>query len=139
MFTDREMRFVTRMRVARMATADATGQPHAIPIVFATDGQRLYTPLDEKPKRLGPKQLKRVRNLLENPRVAIVLDQYDEDWSRLAWLIVIGRGGVVEDGAVHATGVQLLHEKYPQYRAMPLDERPLIVVTPERVTSWGAL
>jgi PPOX class probable F420-dependent enzyme len=127
------------MRVARLATADAVGQPHAIPIVFATDGQRLYTPLDDKPKRLAPRQLKRVRNVLENPRVAIVLDHYDEDWSRLAWLIVTGRGAIVEGGDVHATGVRLLHEKYAQYRAMPLDDRPLIVVTPERVTSWGAL
>ena len=139
MFTDSQRQFLTRMRVARMATADATGQPYVIPIVFATDGQRLYTPLDEKPKRLGPKQLKRVRNVLENPRVAIVLDQYDEDWSKLAWLLITGRGDVVESGDVHVTGVQLLHEKYPQYRAMPLNDRPLIVVTPVRVTSWGAL
>ncbi|MBI4265669.1 MAG: TIGR03668 family PPOX class F420-dependent oxidoreductase [Acidobacteria bacterium] len=127
------------MRVARLATADATGQPHVVPVVFAADVQRLYTPIDAKPKRVDPRQLRRVRNLLANPQVAVVVDEYDEDWSRLAWVLVTGRADIVERGEAHAIGVRLLEEKYPQYGAMPLDQRPVIVVTPARVTSWGSL
>ena len=138
-FTDAERRFLTRMRVARLATADAALRPHVIPIVFAIDDRKLYTPVDGKPKRVAPGQLKRVRNLLDNPQVAIVVDEYDEDWTRLAWVLVTGRGEMVEGGAAHAVGVGLLQRKYPQYKAMPLADRPLIVVTPLGVTSWGAL
>lgn len=138
-FSAAELAFLARMRVARLATADVAGQPHVIPIVFGTDGLRLYTPLDEKPKRAAPGELKRVRNLLANPQVACVADQYDEDWTRLAWVLITGRAEMVEDGQAHETGVRLLHEKYPQYEAMPLEHRPLIVVRPTRVTSWGAL
>ncbi len=138
-FTEAELAFLSRMRVARMATADTGGQPHVVPIVFATDGHALYTPLDEKPKRVAPRELKRARNLLDNPQLAIVVDRFDEDWTRLAWVMVTGRGEIVESGEAHGTGVRLLEKKYPQYGAMPLEGRPLIVVTPVRVTSWGAL
>src|SRR5687768_17640075 len=98
------------MRVARMATADAAGQPHVIPIVFAVDNRRLYTPLDEKPKRVAPRQLKRVRNLLLNPQLAIVVDHFDENWAQLAWVMVTGRGAIAETGDAHATGLRLLEE-----------------------------
>ena len=138
-FTEAELHFLARMRVARLATTNASGQPHVIPIVFATDGQRLYTPVDEKPKRVAPNQLKRVRNLLINPRVAVVVDEYDEDWTHLAWVLVMGRGEIVEGGEAHATGIRRLQDKYPQYDVMPLEHRLLIVVTPVRVTGWGAL
>jgi len=137
--TEAERRFLTRVRVGRLATTDASGQPHVVPIVFAIDGHKLYTPIDEKPKRVLPSQLKRVRNLLANPQIAIVVDEYDEDWTRLAWVLVTGRAELVETGEVHATGVRLLQDKYPQYKAMPLVSRPLIVVTPIGTTSWGAL
>ena len=138
-FTETELDFLNRTRVGRLATGDAAGQPHVIPIVFATDGRRLYTPLDEKPKRVEPSQLKRVRNLLENPKVAFVVDDYDEDWTQLAWMLVKGTGKIAEKGEAHATGVRLLEEKYAQYKRMPLKDRPLIVITPSHVTSWKAL
>lgn len=138
-FTESERVFLNRLRVARLATADASGQPHVIPIVFAIDGRLLYIPIDEKPKQVAPKELKRVRNLLVNPQLAIVADEYDEDWTRLAWVLVTGRGEIVEQGEAHLTAVRLLHAKYTQYKAMPLDRRPIIVVTPLTVTSWGAL
>src|SRR5574341_2001968 len=138
-FTEAELQFLARMRVARLATADAAGQPHVIPIVFATDGRRLYTPVDEKPKRVAPRQLKRVRNLRVNPQVAVVVDEYDEDWTRLAWTLVTGRAEIVEAGETHAAGLRLLQAKYPQYGVMPLEHRLLIVVTPARVISWGRL
>jgi PPOX class probable F420-dependent enzyme len=135
-FTEAELDFLTRTRVGRLATADGTGQPHVIPIVFATDGRTLYTPLDSKPKRVAPSQLKRVRNLFENPQVAFVVDYYDDDWTQLAWVLVKGTGEMVENGEAHDNGVHLLQEKYPQYEAMPLKDRPLIVITPSHVTSW---
>jgi PPOX class probable F420-dependent enzyme len=138
-FTEAELDLLTRTRVGRLATADAAGQPHVIPVVFATDGRKLYTPLDEKPKRVAPSQLKRVRNLFENPKVALVVDHYDEDWAQLAWVLVKGTGKVVEKGEAHATGVRLLQEKYPQYQRMPLKDRPLIVITPWHVMSWKAI
>ena len=138
-FTEAELDFIARTRVGRLATADAAGQPHVIPVVFATDGRKLYTPVDAKPKRVAPSQLKRVRNLFENPKVAFIVDDYTEDWTQLAWVLVRGTGKTVEEGEAHATGVRLLQEKYPQYEGMPLKARPLIVITPSHVTSWKAL
>ena len=138
-FTEVETRFLARMRVARLATADNSGKPHVIPIVFASDGKRLYTPLDQKPKRVRPDRLRRVRNLLGNDQVAVVVDSYEEDWTRLAWVLVKGTGEFLESGEVHQNGVRLLEAKYPQYEDMPLGECPLIVVTPTEVSSWGAL
>ena len=137
-FTEAELDFLRRTRVGRLATADATGQPHVIPVVFATDGHNLYTPVDHKPKRVAPNQLRRVRNVFENPKIAFVVDVYDEDWTQLAWLLVRGTGTLVENGETHITGVRLLEEKYAQYEAMPLKTRPLIVMTPSHVTSWKA-
>ena len=135
-FTPEELEFLSKTRVARLATADKAGQPHVIPIVFATDGRKLYTPLDKKPKRIAPNQLKRVRNLLENPKVAFVIDHWDEDWTKLAWLMVRGTGQLLESGEAYQTGVRLLEKKYPQYDQMPLKDRPLIVITPSDVMSW---
>ncbi len=138
-FTEEELDFLTRMRVGRLATADAAAQPHVIPVVFATDGRKLYVPVDEKPKRVRPRELKRVRNLFENPKVAFVVDHYDEDWNQLEWLLVRGAGALVENGETHAAGVRLLQEKYAQYEAMPLKDRPLILITPSHITNWKAL
>jgi PPOX class probable F420-dependent enzyme len=135
-FSRAEAAFLARTRVARLATADPAGQPYVIPIVFAIDDNRLFTPIDEKPKRLGPAQLRRVRNLVENPQVAVVADEYDEDWTRLAWVLVLGRAEIVDAGESHSTGIRLLREKYRQYQAMNLEDRPLIAVTPTKVTSW---
>jgi PPOX class probable F420-dependent enzyme len=137
MFSERERIFFARMRVARLATADDTGQPHVIPIVFAADNQRLYTPLDNKPKRVEPRELRRVRNMVQNPKVAVVIDHYDEDWTQLAWVLVTGQAAILERGEAYDAGVRLLQEKYSQYQAMPLKDRPLIAITPIRVTSWG--
>ena len=138
-FTDRELDFLTRMRVGRLATADAAGQPHVVPVVFATDGRNIYTPLDEKPKRVQPRELKRVRNLFENPKVAFIVDHYEEDWTQLSWLLVRGTGTLVENGEAHVTGVRLLQKKYAQYEKMSLKDRPLIVIAPSDVTSWKPL
>ena len=137
-FTKEELDFLSAARVGRLATAGTSGQPHVIPIVFATDGQRLYTPIDRKPKRVAANQLQRVRNLLENPKIAFVVDHYEEDWRKLAWLLVKGTGRFLESGEEHAKGVRLLEEKYRQYGQMPLKDRPLIVIAPSEITSWSS-
>jgi len=137
-FTDSERDFLKHARVARLATADGSGDPHVVPIVFALDGNTVYTPLDDKPKRVPLKHLTRVRNIVANPHVALVVDEYDEDWTRLAWVLVRGTAAVCESGSVQSTGIRLLREKYPQYEQMTLDGRPIIVITPTAIASWGA-
>ena len=133
-------RFLTRRRVAHLATATADGGPHVVPICFALIEDAIYIALDEKPKRGGdPRQLRRVRNLIANPRVSIVADEYAEDWARLGFVLVYARARLIEAGLEHATAIAALRQKYPQYQAMALEERPVIVADIERVTTWGAL
>ncbi len=126
-------------RVARLATVDAAAHPSVVPICYAGDGRAIYSALDEKPKRVAPTRLKRVRNLLERPEVALVVDDYDEDWSRLSHLIVRGRAALLEPAtAEHARAVALLRARYPQYRAMVIEAQPVIVVRPVSARFWSA-
>ena len=92
MLSDTQRRFVESMRVARLATADGGGAPHVVPVCYALLGESLYVTIDEKPKRAGVRAMKRLRNIEENPTVAVVVDRYDDDWSRLAWVMLRGRG-----------------------------------------------
>lgn len=132
--------FLVRQRVARLATADAAGTPHAVPVCFACSRDAIYIALDEKPKHVPPVRLKRVRNIIENPSVALVADRYAEDWSLLAFVLVRGRADLLEPGAgEHAAAVRLLRGKYHQYETMPIEENPVISIRPERVASWGPL
>ena len=129
--------FLDRQRVAHLATADALGTPHVVPICFARIDTRLYIAIDEKPKRGAPRGLRRVRNILANPRVAIVADVYDEDWSRLGFVLVEGSARMLDDGEEHRAAVVALRARYAQYRAMRLEDRPVIAVDVERATRWG--
>ena len=90
--------FVSSRRVARLATADASGRPHVVPICYAFDGDSLYSAIDLKPKRVGPRQLKRVRNLLDNPQVAVIVDDYSEDWSALGYVLIRGAAEIMDVG-----------------------------------------
>jgi coenzyme F420-0:L-glutamate ligase / coenzyme F420-1:gamma-L-glutamate ligase len=132
--------FLVRQRVARLATADASGNPHAVPVCFAFSGTSLYIALDEKPKKVPVTDLKRVRNILENPEVALISDRYAEAWDLLAFVMVRGRAELLEPGAEeHAAAVRLLRGKYHQYEAMKIEETPVIAIRPEKAVSWGAL
>ena len=131
--------FIRDARVAHLATADKSGQPHVIPICFVFDGKHFYSPIDEKPKRAAPAKLKRLRNIAENPNVALVIDHYDEDWRKLAYVLIFGRARVINRGILHRQAVRRLRRKYPQYRRMAIDQRPLIVIIPKRITAWGSL
>ncbi len=138
-FTPEQTSFLVRQRVARLATASSSGEPHAIPVCFAFDGRSIYIALDEKPKNVSPTRLKRVRNILENPNVALVVDRYYEDWDLLAYVMVRGRAGLIEPGAEgHTAAVRLLRGKYHQYEQMKL-EAPVISINPHRAASWGDL
>src|SRR5215212_7199742 len=91
-----ETSFLVRQRVARLATADGIGEPHAVPVCFAYDGRLVHIALDEKPKNVPATRLKRVRNILENPNVALVADRYSEDWDLLAFVMMRGRAELVQ-------------------------------------------
>jgi len=132
--------FLVRRRVAHLATADAEGRPHAVPVCFAYAPGAVYIALDEKPKDVPPDRLKRVRNILENPSVTLVADRYEEDWSLLAFVMVRGRAELLDPGSEeHASAVRLLRGKYHQYEAMRLEENPVIAIRPWSAASWGAL
>ena len=136
--TGKEAAFVRGQRVGRLATADADGHPHVVPVCYAFDGARFYTPLDEKPKRVAGKELRRVRNIEARHEASLVIDQYDDDWSRLGYVLVHGHADLLAPGdARHALALALLRERYTQYREMNLERQLVIVITPERVVSWG--
>ena len=134
-----QRRFVESMRVARLATADASGAPHVVPVCYALLDDSLYVTIDEKPKRRGVRAMKRLRNIEENPSVAVVVDRYDDDWSRLAWVMLRGRAEILDDGDEHDRAQAALRERYPQYRAMRLEPLPVIALRIGRVNAWGAL
>ncbi len=115
------------------------GNPHVVPVCFAIAGDSLYITIDEKPKRAGGRPLKRLRNMMDNPSTAFVADRYDEDWTRLGWVMLRGRAEILADGAEHDSAQAILRDRYPQYRAMQLAELPVIALRIERVTSWGNL
>ncbi len=127
-------------RVARLATADAAGRPHLVPVCFVYDGRLFYTPLDRKPKRTPPERLARVRNILANPHVALLIDEYGEDWEGLWYILVRGTAALVEPGPEHAQALRLLKEKYPPYAAGLLPEdAALIRITPTKIVPWGKI
>ena len=125
-------------RVARLGTADRAGQPLVVPVCYVFDGRLCFSALDSKPKRVAAIELRRVRNIAENPRVSLTVDRYDEEWSRLCWVIVEGRADILTDGSERAGAVDLLRDKYAQYRAMGLDRdsATVIRISPERTLHW---
>lgn len=138
MFSSTVAQFIASHRVARFATADGGGAPYAVPICYAFDGECIYTAIDLKPKRVGGRELKRVRNILENPQVALVIDDYSEDWSELAYVMVRGVADLIESGEDRQRAEDLLRQKYQQYETMLQPGCPVIRITPERVISWSA-
>lgn len=137
MLSDEQRRFVEARRVGHLATADAGGVPHVVPVCFALAGDAAYVTIDEKPKRAG--SLKRVRNILKNPAVALVVDRWDEDWSRLGWVMLRGRAEILEAGAEHDRAQALLRARYPQLCAMRIEALPVIAIRIARAIAWGDL
>lgn len=132
-----EAGFVRRARLGYLATVDETGEPLNIPFCFAMEGTTLYSAVDEKPKSGDFEGLKRLRNIRANPRVCVVVNHYDEDWSHLGHVIIRGRARLLRRGSQHEKAVRLLRRKYPQYRRMAIHERPIIAIRITRHIAWG--
>lgn len=131
--------FVQAHRVARLATVDGAGCPLVLPICYIVAGESLYSPTDAKPKRVPVQRLKRLRNIQENPQVALVIDDYGDDWTQLAYVILHGTAQILTGGSAFERAVAALREKYSQYRQMPIQENPMIAVHLTRAVSWGAV
>jgi PPOX class probable F420-dependent enzyme len=125
---------VAGSRVARLATTDPDGRPHLVPIVFALAGDTLYTAVDAKPKR--SRTLRRIENARERPQVTVLVDRYDEDWSRLWWVRLRGRARVLDAGEEAKRALALLAEKYEQYRAEP-PIAPVLAIEVEEWRGWS--
>ncbi len=133
----------TTLETARhgyLSTASAEGDPHLQPVVFQIVGDSIYIAIDEKPKTTL--RLRRLTNIESNPRFALLVDHYDDDWDRLWWILLRGPADVLwpsEGRADEANEViAALRAKYSQYTSMGLEERPLLKLTPDRVTRWAA-
>ena len=115
--------------IARLATVGRDGRPHVVPICFVVDSGVLYTAVDDKPKRTP--RLKRLENIAANPQVEVLIDHYEDDWSKLWWVRVRGRARIVED----RRALELLAAKYPQYRDRP-PAGPVIAIEIEERSEW---
>ena len=138
MLSDEQSGFLASLRVGHLATADARAAPHLVPVCFVVSEGALYITIDQKPKG-NVRALKRLRNIIDNPVAAFVADRWDEDWTRLGWVMLRGPAEILADGAEHDRAQALLRSRYPQYQGMALDDLPVIAIRIERVTSWGNL
>ena len=129
------MRLVSHARVARLATIDSEGHPHVVPVVFAVDGRRIVTAVDHKPKTTTA--LKRLSNVATHARVSLLVDHFEEDWTRLWWVRVDGEAKIVSAGPEFDDALAGLAAKYEQYRDQP-PPGPVIVVAVDRVVGWAA-
>jgi PPOX class probable F420-dependent enzyme len=131
--------FLEQQRVGHLATMSRGGEPHVVPVCYAVADDTIYTPIDEKPKQPG-RTLRRVRNIEETGRAALVVDRYDEDWTQLGWVLLRGRAELLAPGSPEqARAVELLRQRYPQYRTMRLETQSMIALRIERVSVWGKL
>lgn len=127
-------------KVARLATLDAEGRPHIVPVCFIYYDKVFYTAIDLKPKRVAPERLARLKHIKAAPHVALLIDHYDDDWKRLWYVLVRGTATLVSESAApeHAAAIRRLRVKYTQYAdGMLADDALLIRITPERTTCWG--
>jgi PPOX class probable F420-dependent enzyme len=152
MLREEDWAFLEERRVGHLATADAAGHPHVIPVCYARYGAWLYVPVDAKPKRGDPRDLKRLRNLRQRAEATLLVDRYDEDWRRLRWLLIYVTARILEGPAGGSVGgaagadeeraaaLAVLEARYPQYAAMGLAALglPVIRLEPGAVRRWPA-
>lgn len=132
--------FIERARIARLATANSESKPHLVPVVFVFDGNHFFIPIDEKRKKtIKPEKLKRVKNINENPNVALLIDEYSEDWTKLTFVMIQGKASIVRKAQLENTQLQEAYKKlvtkYPQYQKIGLGES-CIMIKPEKVVLW---
>ena len=132
---------INSYRIARLASVDESQRPLVVPVCFVYDGEFIYTPIDNKPKGVSANKLKRIRNILHNPNVSLLIDDYYEDWSRLHYLIIHGSAELLHEGDEYHNSLALLCSKYNQYKDMGLEQLglPVIKITPYKTKSWGDL
>ena len=131
--------FIETARVARLATIDPEFKPHLVPVVFVFDGNSFFVPVDEKRKTVKPEKLKRIRNIQNNPNVALLIDHYDEDWTKLAFVMIQGEASVAskkEENIQVRQAYKKLMTKYVQYQKVGVGEM-CIIIKPKKVASWG--
>jgi PPOX class probable F420-dependent enzyme len=121
--------------LARLATVGSTGRPHVVPVTFALDGERIYFAVDAKPKRTS--NLQRLKNIAANPAVSLLVDHYEDDWSRLWWVRVDGNARVVEDRDAAERAIDLLQRKYAQY-AVTRPQGPVVAIDIDKLSGWDA-
>lgn len=124
-------------RVGHLATTGPDGQPYLIPFCFTVLDDLIISAIDEKPKQVAGRRLRRIQNILANPRVALTVDRYEEDWTKIGYLLILGEANVIETGGERPDALAALRAKYRQYGPMDLESQPLIVIRPIRVTGWG--
>ena len=143
----KEEKFLSAARIAHLATADAKGRPSVVPVVFILEGGEIYVPIDGKPKK-NIRNLRRLRNLRENPNIAFLVDYYDEDWSKLAFIHIRGKARILNAQKATPAEIDLLgqcekcfRKKYTQYRTVSLEgpEMVMIRITPESSFPWGVM
>ncbi len=139
MLTSQQSALMEAARTAHLSTADAHGAPHLIPICFVYHEGRFYSAIDRKPKSTSSRNLKRVKNILANPKVALVIDHYEEDWRRLWYILVTGTASLIEDGDDHQNAISKLRGKYDQYQDMDIDQRLVIGIEPTKINCWGEI
>lgn len=123
-------------RVGHLATCDLSLKPHVIPICFVFHDDAIYSPIDEKPKRNKPPDLRRVINIETNPNVCLIIDRYEENWRKLRFIIIHGKAKLIWSGEEYQQAINRLRRKYPQYRSMNLQSRPVIKIIRRRSVSW---
>lgn len=129
---------LAKARVGRLASSTKHGMPFVVPICFAFDGSVIYSALDEKPKSTEPLALRRVSNIIQNPHVCLIVDDYYEDWRRLQYVLVHGIAALLTKGREFDAAISLLRKKYRQYDIMKLEVRPIIKIKPFRIVAWRA-
>lgn len=138
MLTTKQRQFLDSRPVGRLATVDNESKPHVVPVCFALANDSVYITIDQKPKRMD-RPLQRIKNIQANSSVALVVDKYDDDWTRLGWVMVRGCAEIIESGAEHDSAQRLLRERYPQLRVMNIESLSVIAIRVERVSAWGNL
>lgn len=138
LISDRARAKLEGAQVARLGTVDATRGPHLVPICFVFDGSLFYTAIDRKPKRVQVDQLARLKHISSSPQVALLVDEYKDDWSQLWYVLARGKAELISDPAERSHALELLREKYHQYRSgMLSDDAPVLRIIPQRITMWG--
>ena len=130
--------FIERARVARLATIDSEFKPHLVPVVFVFNGNHFFIPVDEKRKTAKPEKLKRIRNIQDNPNVTLLIDEYSEDWTKLAFVMIQGKASVAtKEGNIQVReAYKKLMTKYLQYQKVRVGEM-CIIIAPKKVASWS--